>query len=94
MANEDASGKKKKDIRSILEQAKTEVDNKVVAREKAELKPKKAKDVFVNNPPRSFTKGGMPADSQNRVYMRASLIDFIFGMLVGVVGTLILKQVL
>lgn len=89
---------KKQDIKSILEQAKTEVDNRIVAKEKAELKETKPKitdkDVFVNNPPRTSIKEETPLALQNRVYMKASIIDFMFGLLIGVIGTLILKQLL
>lgn len=61
--------------------------------------PKHEKHVYVDKPPktnkpRTFTEEEKPANISNSTYMKASVIDFVFGIIIGVIAILIIKQLL
>jgi hypothetical protein len=121
---ESARSRKKHDVRSIIEVAKKEVDQKIevqkkeegrikkveeknmdirrpevkheqaAKKEEAKFQPKKEEHVFIEKPPRTFTKEERPVNISNKTYMKASIVDFVFGITIGFIAILILKQLL
>lgn len=62
------------------------------AKREESRKPRTEKHVFVNKPPRTFTKEERPVEINNTSYMKMSLIDFAFGIIIGIIAILIIKQ--
>ncbi|MBW2992133.1 hypothetical protein KY345_02855 [Candidatus Woesearchaeota archaeon] len=60
----------------------------------AKKEPKTEKHVFVDRPPRAkeFTEEERTGPISNATYMKVSVIDFVFGIIIGIIAILILKQ--
>ncbi|MBW2992742.1 hypothetical protein KY345_06005 [Candidatus Woesearchaeota archaeon] len=87
--------KEAEQIKKIKEQpAKKEVRKKPEPKPEIKKEPKTEKHVFVNKPPRQFTEEERTGPISNATYMRVSAIDFVFGIIIGVIAILILKQLL
>jgi|GEM_PF-2621633 len=99
----EAKPEKKEEIKPIkneIKLTKKTEDNKVesikreVRDEVSGKQPKEEENVFVPKPPRTFAKEEKPVTFGNVPYIKASAVDFVFGIIIGVIVILIIKQLL
>ena len=78
--------------RPIEIQQKKEPVKEVKKEEAKESYPKTEKQVFVEKPPRTFTNEERVVKINSATYVKASAIDLVFGVIIGVIVILIIKQ--
>lgn len=89
-----------KPVKHDIKLTKKTEDNKVesikreVRDEVSGKQPKEEENVFVPKPPRTFAKEEKPVTFGNVPYIKASAVDFVFGIIIGVIVILIIKQLL
>jgi hypothetical protein len=91
---QEKSEAKAKIIESRPEPKKEHEQPKIEKKPEIKIRPRTEKHVFVNRPPRTFSKEEKPVNISSAAYMKASVIDFVFGIIIGVIAILILKQLL
>ena len=93
-AQEEAAEREEKIERKALPKKETRITAEREEPAKKEIKPRKEEHVFVNKPPRQFTKEERPISINSATYMKANVIDFVFGIIIGIIAILIIKQLI